>query len=501
MNIRILHDALETIRVDALVVGLAQPIVPLTGAVTALDHALRGAIGRLIELGDFSGKVGEAVILYSNGLIPAPRLVLVGLGDRARLRVDLIRQAAGVALRKARDLRCRQVAAWLPDVASESIRASDLAQAVVEGALMGTWRFAEHKSEPDGPSVEHLMIVASRREAIDDMRRGAESGQIVGEAVNTARALAQQPANVMTPPALADQAFALAQEAGLSCTILDEHQIAEQGMGGVLAVARGSAHPPRLVILEHAGQGGAPLVFIGKGVTFDSGGLSLKEPSGMETMKADMSGAAAVISALAAIARLGLPRRVIGLAPLVENMPDGRAYRPGDVVKMMSGYTVEIISTDAEGRLTLADALHYAKRYKPAGVVDLATLTGASVVALGEGVAAALFANDNAWAKTIRAAAGFCGERVWRMPLYPEYAGKLRSDTADMKNTAGRTGGVGASAWFLKRFVDGKDGYPWAHIDMAGMMLATDARGYQPKGATGFGVRTFIRLAEMDSRR
>lgn len=503
MNVRALSRQIQAVPADVLILSLSEGERVSAGQVAAVDTALgsadgmpgRGAISRLLELGDFSGKLNQTAVLYTQGLIPAPRVILVGLGRPDRVKIDHIRQASGVAMRRARDLGCRHVVSMAHGAGLSHIDPAEAAQATVEGALMGAWRFAEHTSGDRERHVERLMLVTPDAAQVERMAAAARAGEIVAGAVNTSRALIAQPANVMTPPALADAAATIARDAGLSCAVLDERAIAELGMGGVLAVAQGSAHPPRFVILEHAGGPGQPLVFIGKGVTFDSGGLSLKEPAGMEAMKADMSGAAAVIGAMQAIARLGLPRRVIGLAPLVENMPDGRAYRPGDVVTMMNGRTVEIISTDAEGRMTLADALHFAKRYRPAGVVDLATLTGASVVALGEGVAAALFANDWAWAGAIRAAAAFSGERLWRLPLYPQYADKLRSDVADLKNTAGRLGGVGASAYFLRRFVDGEGAYPWAHIDMAGMTFSPDSRGYQPKGPLGFGVRTLARLA------
>jgi leucyl aminopeptidase len=322
--------------------------------------------------------------------------------------------------------------------------------------------------------------------------------------------------NVLNPTAMADAAQHMAASAGLTCMVLAEREIAEHKMGGILAVAQGSANPPRFVALEHnpvytvvkdtpeaqAPPGpAAPLVFIGKGVTFDTGGISLKDPAGMESMKADMGGAAAVLGAMQAIGELKLPRHVIGLVPMAENMPGDRSYRPGDVITMMSGATVEIISTDAEGRLLLADALHYARRYEPRGVVDLATLTGACVVALGEGMAAGLFANDDAWARQVLGAAEACGERLWQLPLFSEYGDKIKSDVADMKNSAGRNAGVGASAYFLKRFVEirssggPRNAFPWAHIDMAGMMFSPDSKGYQTKGAMGYGVRMLVELA------
>ena len=296
----------------------------------------------------------------------------------------------------------------------------------------------------------------------------------------------------------------MAARVGLKCTVLTQTEIAENKMGGIIAVAQGSANAARFVILEHTPSSQTsttlkPLVFVGKGVTFDTGGISLKEPGGMEAMKGDMGGAAAVIGAMEAVAELNLPRPVIGLIPMVENMPSDRAYRPSDVITMMSGLTVEIISTDAEGRMILADALHWAKRYDPAGVVDLATLTGACVIALGEGVAAGLFANNDDWAKQVLGAARNAGERLWQLPLYSEYGDKIRGDFAELKNAGGRFGGVGTSAYFLKRFAEndkGEDAYPWAHIDMAGMSFSNENKGHQVKGGLGYGVRLLIELAQ-----
>jgi leucyl aminopeptidase len=320
--------------------------------------------------------------------------------------------------------------------------------------------------------------------------------------VNAARALINRAPNVLYPDAFAQAAREMAAQHGLQCVVLTEAEIATAGMGGVLAVSQGSQHPPRFVILEYMpeGQKGEmpPLVFVGKGVTFDTGGISIKPSEGMQAMKADMSGAAAVFGAMQAIADLKARRRVVGLLPLVENMPSGNAYRPGDVLTMMSGLKVEVVSTDAEGRLILADALHYAKRYRPRGVVDLATLTGACVVALGEGVAAGVFSNNEDWCAAVLKAAEAQGEKMWRLPLYSEYGDKIRSDVADIKNSGGRTGGVGASAYFLYRFVQGEGEYPWAHVDMAGMTFSPENKGYLVKGAMGYGVRTLIALAQAE---
>jgi leucyl aminopeptidase len=509
MNLTVLARQIQSVAADAVALGLPEGGA-LDATAGAVDKALmqggqrtgRGAISRLIELGDFGGRLNETAVLYTGGLIPAPRVILVGLGKPGELDAESIRQAAGTLARRARDLGCRSMAAAVFGAGAGSLDARRAAQAMAEGALMGAYRYREFKTADDGAGHKNLdewAIVASDAAAAPALAEGARAGEAIAQGVNAARTLINRPGNVATPEALAGHARRMAERAGLRCEVLGEAEIAELGMGGLLAVSQGSAHPPRFVILEHAGAdadtgaGAAPLVFIGKGVTFDSGGLSLKDRQAMETMKADMSGAAAVLGALQAIAELRLPARVIGLLPLAENMPGGRAARPGDVITMMSGLTVEMISTDAEGRLLLADALHYARRYEPRGVVDVATLTGACAVALGEGVAAGLFANREGWARQVLSASEAAGERLWRLPLYPEYGEKIKSEVADLKNSSGRAGGVGASAWFLKRFVSGA--YAWAHIDMAGMMFNAETRGCQPKGASGYGARTLVALA------
>jgi leucyl aminopeptidase len=438
-------------------------------------------------------------VLYTGGLIPAPRVILVGLGKPGDLDAGRIREAAGTLARRARDLGCRRVAAAAFGSGGNGLDARRAAQAMAEGAVMGAYRYREFKTANGAAgekSLDELEIVTPDAAEAPALADGARAGERIAGGVNAARTLINRPGNVATPEALAGYAGRMAERVGLRCEVLAGGEIAELGMGGLLAVSQGSARPPRLVILEHAGAAGQdspPLVFVGKGVTFDSGGLSLKDRQAMESMKADMSGAAAVLGAMQAIAELGSPARVIGLLPLVENMPGGRAARPGDIVTMMSGLTVEMVSTDAEGRMILADALHYAKRYAPKGVVDVATLTGACAVALGEGVAAGLFANNAPWARRVLSAAEAAGERLWRLPLYPEYGDKIRSEVADLKNSSGRAGGVGASACFLKRFVDGA--YAWAHIDMAGMLFNAETRGCQPRGAMGYGARTLIALA------
>ncbi|MDE0199995.1 MAG: leucyl aminopeptidase, partial [Caldilineaceae bacterium] len=319
--------------------------------------------------------------------------------------------------------------------------------------------------------------------------------EAIGRAVCSARDLVNEPANLLTPVEMAARARAMASDVGLKCTVLDEAAMEEEGMGILLAVSQGSVNPAQFVILEHApaGSSEAPLIFAGKGITFDTGGISLKRTGGMWAMKDDMGGAAAVIGAMEAIGRLGVPRRVIGIAPCVENMPDGEAFRPGDIVTGMTGKTAEIISTDAEGRLILADALAYAARFDPVAVVDLATLTGAIGTALGIHIRAGLFSNDSSLEENLMAAADHSGDLLWPFPMDAEYEKPIKSDMAEVKNSAGRSG-VSSSAKFIEHFTEG---YPWAHLDIANMVLA-DSRinAETPKGATGYGVRLLVDLAE-----
>ncbi len=511
MQVSVANKQIQATAADAIIVNLFEGVTTPGGATGAVDTALgspdgvpgNGAISHLIRLGDFTGKLNEVAVIYTHGLIPAPRVIVAGLGKRDEFTPDRIRQASGSAVRKARDLGCRRVATIVHGSGIGGMDPRSAAQATVEGALMGAYQFREHKSR-NGQAIEALIVVEYDAGKVAEIEAGARAGQIIAEAVNAARTLISRAPNVLYPEKFAEAAQAMAARTGLKCTVFTEAEIAGANMGGVIAVAQGSAHPPRFVVLEHeplpeAGHAitdSRPLVFIGKGVTFDTGGISIKPGENMQAMKADMSGAAAVFGAMQAIAELGLPQRVIGLIPLVENMPSGHAYRPGDVITMMNGLTVEIISTDAEGRMILADALHYAKRFAPRGVIDLATLTGACVVALGEGVASGLFSNDDAWANAVLRAAEEQGERMWRLPLYPEYGDKIKSDYADIKNSGGRSGGVGTSAYFLYRFVEGEGAYPWAHVDMAGMMFSNENKGYQVKGAMGYGVRTLVRLAQ-----
>lgn len=475
-------------RADLLVVNLFEGVTEPGGATGAVDRALNGAIREVIAAGDFKGARDSSILLYTRGSLPAPRVLVVGLGPAEKFDLNQARRAAAVAARRARDLGVKELATIVHGAGIGGMAPDEAAQAVVEGSILALYRFRKHAPEPEaekGPQrIALVEFDAQRLPAIED---GAARGRVIAEATNFVRDLVNEPANYMTPTILAERASAIARELGLRCTVLDENQMRELGMGLLLGVAAGTDQPPRFIILEHnADRTDLPtIVLVGKGITFDSGGISLKPSDEMWRMKDDMGGAAAVIGALQVAARLNLPLRVIGLAPCTENLPSGHAIKPGDVLTGMTGKTVEIISTDAEGRLILADALAYADRYQPQAVVDLATLTGAIGVALGK-QAAGLFANNDELAERLLRAAEQSGERLWRMPLYDEYKELIKSEVAEIKNAAKRNDGVGTSAKFLEHFTSG---YPWAHLDIAAMVLEDEDSPLGPKGATGYGVR------------
>ncbi|MBX7213944.1 MAG: leucyl aminopeptidase family protein, partial [Thermoflexales bacterium] len=405
-------------------------------------------------------------------------------------------------------LGCKTVATIAHGAGLGGLDARIAAQATVEGALLGGYEHLEQKSRAESRAVGTLLLVEADAGRLAAVRDGAHDGEIIANAQNAARTLINRPPNVLYPETFAAHCVSMAKRTGLKVTVLTEKEMTTHKMGGILNVNAGSKHPPRFVILEHIPRGHAreaPLVLIGKGVCFDTGGYSLKTADGMIAMKGDMSGAAAVAGALEAIAGLKVPRHVIGVMPLVENRVSDASYLPSDVLTMMNGMTVEIISTDAEGRLILADALHWVKRYKPSGVVDIATLTGVASMAMGDCMAATAHTNDEAWSRAVIDAGALVGERIWPMPLYPEYGDPMRSDTADFKNSAGnRFAGLGVSGWFLQQFTldDARAGaaYRWTHVDMAPMDFANTTSGYHPRGGMGFGVRTFVALSQAEAR-
>jgi leucyl aminopeptidase len=482
----------ETAVAQAQPAGYETPLLALAlprgkppASLEGLDKGTGGAIGRVLAAGDFSGKKDETAVIYPSG--PAPRVLLVGLGKPDEIDRTAIRRSAAVAAKKARSLGVTRAAFYLPPEARGKVPPAEVGQSIAEGLNQGAWQYNEMKKpgEDKKPPLERFDILAHDGPA--ELIRGHKTGEAIGAGQTFARGLQVLPGNVATPTYIANVARDLAQRHGFGVTILDKAAIVKEKMGALLSVAQGSAEEPRFIALEYKGADSAPIVLIGKGVTFDTGGISIKPAQNMEDMKYDMSGAAAVLGTFEALGRLKPNVHVVGLIPSTENMPSGTAVKPGDVVTSHLGKTIEVINTDAEGRLILCDALSYARRYKPVAVVDIATLTGAIVVALGHG-AAGVMGDDEKLVEELRAAGEKAGERLWPLPLWDEYRDLMKSDIADVKNSGGRPAGSISAGWFLREFVDG---FPWAHLDIAGTAYTERDEPGRVKGPTGIGVRLF----------
>ncbi len=460
------------------------------GALRQLNDALDGGLAPLAASGELSGAVNETVVVHSFGKTTAPRVVIVGLGPAERMGLDEIRHAAATGGRKARSLASGTLAVSV-DGEECGLSAEEIAGAIAEGLDMGLYRFDRHQAPKQTPNV--LERVTLHSDSVDAVEAGIAAGRSLAGAANFARDLANEPSNLLTPTELASRAEAWAGQHDVEIEVMDEAAAAELGMGSFLGVAKGSHQPARFLILRHRGGADEPgLGYCGKGITFDTGGISIKPAANMEAMKQDMSGAAAVVASMGAIADLKLPINVTALAPCTENMPGGNAIKPGDLLTAMNGATIEVINTDAEGRLVLADALSYANHLGLSPLIDVATLTGAAAVALGD-VATAVMANDDDLAAEVIAAGKVAGEKFWQLPMFDEYDEQLRSQVADVKNTGGRLAGAITAAKFLQRFAGET---PWAHLDMAGTDDAAKTRGTQVKGASGVPVRSLVRFAE-----
>jgi len=497
MEIDVQRKDLVAVAGDAIVIPLTKSDAP-PRALRELDEAVGGLCARVFAAGDFTGKSGEVLSLPVTG-IAAKRLVLVGMGDEKNASRETLRAAGG---RTAKALaRAKATKAALAVPALRRVAGEDAAQALAEGLVLGAYRFDKYKSGNDAPpALERVSLLAADPRQVAALKRGAAFGRAVAEASNFARDLSNEPGGTCTPEHLASEARKLARSHGLKVTVFGEKELAREKMGGILAVGRGSAHPPRLIALEYgaapkkATRGGRKrptLVFVGKGITFDSGGVSIKPAANMDEMKHDMSGGAAVLGALRAVAELELPVHAIGVVAAAQNMPDGNAYVPGDVIKSARGKTIEVLNTDAEGRIVLSDALHYATSYEPDAIVDLATLTGACLVALGDACCAVL-GNDEKLADKVRAAGETTHERAWPLPLWDEHKTAIKGTVGDIVNTGGRNAGTSTAAAFLSHFVGET---PWAHLDIAGVAWTTKEMPYYAKGATGFGVRLLVELA------
>ncbi len=468
-----------------LAVGIVKGAVDAEGSLGQLDEVLKGALRRALGSSDMRGRSKDEVVLYGTEVGPE-RVLLLGIGAADEVDGEAVRRFGARAVRVAERLGINSLSLSLDGLGQ--VDDDTAAQAAAEGAALAAWKFRELKSgdEDDDEDVTAVDVLGGGERAADSVALGAT----IGAAENLARTLQSRPGNVATPSHIAAEAQRIGEDAGLEVTVFDEARIREEGMHAILAVSRGSEEEARFIIMEHKGgaEGEAPLVLVGKGLSFDAGGISLKPPGGMEDMKFDMSGGAAVIGAMQAIALLGLKVNVVGIVPSSENLPSGTALKPGDVIDTLAGKTVEVINTDAEGRLILADALTYGARLNPAAMVDCATLTGAVVIALGNH-AAAVLGNDEGVVDELIAAGSESGERCWPLPLWKEYRKQLDSETADLKNVGGRPGGSITAACFLSEFVGDA---AWAHLDIAGTAYGDGKLPYQRKGGYGFPTRLLV---------
>ena len=493
MKIHVKKGDLAESATEAAVVAHFEGEPGLDGAAARLDKMSGGFIGDVIGQGDFTGRLYQILVIYSRGSVPAKRMVAVGLGKRSDLTLERLRGAFSKAAQHIRSLNIGEFATSL-DLGSVALSIDRIAEAVVEGVRLGLYQFTPFKTADREQirEIRNFTILDTENSALKIIKAAVKTAGIIADAVSFARDIVSAPANEMTPADLANEARQIARREKIKCRVLDEREMRGLGMNALLGVAGGSNEPPQMIVLEYRGgeKAGPVIALVGKGLTFDSGGISIKPSEKMDLMKDDMAGGAAVIAAVQAASRLALPVNLVGLIPAAENLPSGKAYKPGDILKSFSGQTIEIVTTDAEGRLILADALTYACRYKPAAIIDLATLTGACVVALGDNVIG-MMGTDEKLKGEIREAADLTGERVWELPLWEEYHELIKGEAADYRNSGGKAGGAITAAAFLSKFTGG---YPWVHLDIAGPAWLMKEKPYIPKGASGVGVRLLVQF-------
>lgn len=447
-----------------------------------IDKELKGLVSKVVRSGEFEGKENQVTVLHTMGAIRSDRIVLTGLGEKGSITSEKIRQAGGKAISCLDKSGFKNVSFS----ARHMLSLNHSPISFIEGALLSTYKFVRYKKEESKKALKTLTIIGRPD---NRLRNGLRWIVAVTSAVNFARDMVNTPSNDMTPSVMAKTAKSIAK-GKVSVRILERKDAEKEGMGAYLSVAKGSAEPPKFIILRYNGGKGAPIALIGKSITFDSGGISIKPGEGMDKMKYDMAGGAAVLSVIKAASETRLPVNIIGILPAAENLPSGSASKPGDIVMTITEKTVEIVNTDAEGRLSLADAIGYVKRFKPKAIIDIATLTGACPVALGN-EAIAMMGNDEGLMDKLKAVGNDVYERVWQMPLYDEYKEYIKSDFADIKNSGGKTGSLVTAAYFLKEFADDT---PWVHLDIAGTAWADKDKPYIPMGATGIGVRLLSNL-------
>lgn len=494
MQVKAVAGDITRMKADAIIVNLFEGVERPGGATGAVDEALGGTISRLIAEREIKGKLNELTLIHTMGKMEAERVVVMGLGKREKFNLDSVRRVMAAACRFARKVGAKRVATIAHGAGAGGIELAKAVQAVTEGSILGLYTFRKHVTkEPEHGEIEELVIVERDEGKLARLEQSIERGRAVAEATNFARDMVNEPANYMTPADMADVARRVAAEGGLNFSVLEREDMKKLGMGALLGVAQGSRQAPKFIVLSYRGgqPGKAALGLIGKGLTFDSGGISLKPSDGMEEMKGDMAGGAAVIAAMKAISELKLRVNVTGLIPATENLPGGAALKPGDVLTAMNGKTIEVANTDAEGRLILADALSYANKLGLSPLVDVATLTGACRVALGD-ICTGAFTNDQTLVARVIKAGEEAGEKMWQLPMFEEYKEQNKSDVADVKNSGGRYAGAITAAQFLAEF---SGSTPWVHLDIAGPSFLTKEQAYLAKGATGVAVRTLVNLA------
>ena len=496
MRVTVTTGEISSVSTPALVVNLFKGVTQPGGATGAVDKALDGAISRLIQEGEIKGKQGDICMIHTLGKISADRVVVLGLGAADKFDAQVVRQVSGDVVRYLRQRGISRAVTIAHGAGLGGLEPGASGQAIAEGALLGNYRFGTYFSEGEDGRVifEELIIMDRDPEIATAIGSGVAAGQVAAEGAMLARDMVNEPANVMTPTQMAEVALRVADSEGLLVTVLEADQMREMGMGALLGVAQGSDQPPKLIVLSYQGDPDNPannLGLVGKGITFDTGGISLKQAGGMEAMKGDMAGGASVVAAMQIIGGVKPKINVTGIIAATENMPGGSAQRPGDVVRAMNGKTIEVINTDAEGRLVLADALCYACHQGLNRLVDVATLTGTMVTTLGK-ACTGIMGNNQPLIDQVMAAGQEAGEKYWQLPMFDDYKDLIKSDVADMKNTGGRQAGSISAAFLLAEFVGDA---AWVHLDIAGTSTSERTKGYQVKGASGVPARTLARLA------
>ena len=484
---------LKDIKTDLLIARIFEGEKNLEPQVKELDRVLDGFISHILNSGDFRGKLKEVLVIYTHKKIPTPRVLLVGLGKKSEFNLEQSRIAMSSAAPSLQKSKAKSISILFPKKLPARSRPQEAAQAITESLFLSLYKFLKYKKTPKDEhpvKLEKIEFILNNQRDKNGVLKGARVGYVTAGAVNFARDLANHPGNMMTPQKLADAAVEMAKANRIKARVLEKAEMKKLGMGALLGVNQGSALDPKFIILEYnlTKKSGKPVVLVGKGITFDSGGISIKPSRKMDEMKFDMSGAAAVLGTMKAASELRLPVKLVGLIPATENLPSGEAIKPGDVVRAMNGKTIEVTNTDAEGRMILADALCYAQKYKPKTVIDLATLTGSVVAALGTEYSGVLGNDENLLSK-LKKAAEKSGEKIWPLPLAPEYKEKMKGKTGDIDNIGTQQGaGTITAALFLQEFVD----FPWLHLDIAGTAWTTEPKPYRPLGATGVGVRLLL---------